>query len=258
MTYYLIIEDDPVWQQKLIDDLDTNNEEKFHTAETLDKAKSFLQENVYDAVFVDLRLANEQTPFESLGKIVFILKSETKRTDKITPLIVVTGYPVTLQDLIKAINAYRGWIWGWHKKSNYDGEQIRNTILSINKSKNSQVATMPQESTSSRETFIQRFAEDYHQITLGMLKEPQSQLKRWSIATQIFIVISLFLILGGAISALYWDIQIGTLTSISSIITGAISTLLLRQLRQAKKDFEASLNKVLEQYKNALKQLYQK
>ncbi len=258
MANILIIEDDLSWQKKISSDIGRNKEENFHIANNIEDAKAYLQNNIYEAIFVDLYLANEETPFESLGKIVYFLKNNERGMRGITPVIVVTAYDqVTAQDLIKAMNTYQGWIWGWQDKATYDGDQVRNTILSIYKSNNVSNSQLSSSVTlSPRETFVQKAAEDYHQITLGMLKEPQAQLKKWFGITQIFIAISLILILVGAISGLFWNIEVGTLTSVSSVITGSISALLLRQLNRSNRDFEASRNKVLEQYKNALKQLY--
>lgn len=256
MKNYLIIEDNPDWQAKIISDLDGNTEENFHVAESLEKAKGYIQNNSYNAVFADLRLSNEQTPFESLGKLIFLLKKEDKESNETIPIIVITSYPITVSDLIKAINTYQGWIWGWQNKATYDADQLRAYVSSAEKlNRDKDKFSLNKTDISPRDLFFQKSVEQFHELTVEMLKEPQEQQRRWFFVTQIFVGLSLFLILAGAVSALFWDVNVGTLTSITSTITAVISTLVLRQLNRSEKNFDASRNKVLEQYKNALKQL---
>jgi hypothetical protein len=63
------------------------------------------------------------------------------------------------------------------------------------------------------------------------------------------------LILAGALAAISGHVQAGTLTSISSVITSAVSILLFQQLKKAQENTRNSLNVAEQNYRDAMKQL---
>jgi hypothetical protein len=79
----------------------------------------------------------------------------------------------------------------------------------------------------------------------------------WFMLTISFVAMSLCLLFAGAIGAAFWNVQVGTLTSVSSILTGAISTLLYRNLSKAQsavKSKSAEINKKLDANNKKAKQ----
>ena len=110
--------------------------------------------------------------------------------------------------------------------------------------------------STSLERISIKAVEDFHQMTLESFQESQMQLGHWSILTLVFVAMSLFLVLAGAVSAIFGNAQVGTLTSVSSIITGAISSLLFVQLQRTQKTVTDSQTSVIGQYKEAIERLY--
>lgn len=111
-------------------------------------------------------------------------------------------------------------------------------------------------SPSVQEQFCQDNTEKLRVITHQFLTEPLNQQKKWFNLTFVFVALSISLLIAGAIGAIFWNLQVGTLTSISSIMTGAISSLLYVQLQRAQKNVEESRKKIEQQYKESLERFY--
>lgn len=75
-------------------------------------------------------------------------------------------------------------------------------------------------------------------------EEELEQYKKLSKYTQIFVALSIFLLFSGAIVAIFGNLRIGTLTSISSILTGTISALLFSRLDKKQKIVEKILQNI--------------
>lgn len=90
---------------------------------------------------------------------------------------------------------------------------------------------------------------------LESLAMPLKQQKQWFKLTIFFVALSISLLLVGSLGAIFWNVQVGTLTSISSVLSGLISSLLYRQLQKSQKAVETSQQKVLELYAEATQKL---
>jgi hypothetical protein len=97
---------------------------------------------------------------------------------------------------------------------------------------------------------------DLQQMMLKSLMEPLAQQKQWSQLTLIFVAASVLLILVGAASIIFWDIQIGTLSTISSILTGIISSIFFTQLRRSQKTLEKNQEIIRLEFKEAIERFY--
>ena len=106
-----------------------------------------------------------------------------------------------------------------------------------------------------QEQLFRDMVKDFHDLTISRMKEPLVQQRRWELATLAFIGLSILLIIGGSISVILGNTQVGTLTSVSSILTTAISSLLFLQLRDARKNVEKGQLSAEEAYREALGRL---
>jgi response regulator RpfG family c-di-GMP phosphodiesterase len=247
----LLVEDKPEWQAIFKKTIGANYEVK--EADNIRDAERAILEttnNAFALAIVDIRLLPDKDNQDGL----LILQS---LQEKGVPTIATSAYasPEIVRDSFILGKVRDFWFKDDERVAEWRGD-IHKILTEVRQPTHAHSSTS--EAVSPREIFIQRAAEDYHQATLAMLKEPQAQLQRLFATTLVFIGLSLVLIVGGAMGALFWRLELGTLTSVNSIITGAVSTLLLRQLNSSKKDFEVSRNKVLELYKTALEQLYGK
>jgi hypothetical protein len=111
-------------------------------------------------------------------------------------------------------------------------------------------------SPSVQEQFCQDDTEKLRRINIQFWMEPLNQQKQWFNLTFVFVALSISLLIAGAIGAIFWNLQVGILTSISSIMTGAISSLLYAQLQRAQKKVEESREKIEQQYKENLERFY--
>jgi hypothetical protein len=88
-----------------------------------------------------------------------------------------------------------------------------------------------------------------------LLNEALTQERRWTAITIVLAALSVILILVGALAAIVGYAQAGTLTSICSVITSAVSILLFRQLNKAQENTRNALNVAEQNYRDAMKQL---
>lgn len=95
----------------------------------------------------------------------------------------------------------------------------------------------------------------FRQTIQTLLNEALTQERRWATITIGLAALSVILILVGALAAIFGYAQAGTLTSICSVITSAISILLFRQLNKAQENTRNALNVAEQNYRDAMKQL---
>jgi hypothetical protein len=95
----------------------------------------------------------------------------------------------------------------------------------------------------------------FRQTMQTLLNEALTQERRWTAITIVLVALSVILILVGALAAIFGHVQAGTLTSISSVITSAVSILLFQQLKKAQENTRNSLNVAEQNYRDAMKQL---
>ncbi|MFQ5918749.1 MAG: hypothetical protein ACE5I4_01720 [Thermoplasmata archaeon] len=72
------------------------------------------------------------------------------------------------------------------------------------------------------------------------------QLKLWFRLTVTLFALGVGILLSGIAGAFFWNVQVGTITAVSGIVTSGVSSLLFRQLTEARK---SSGEKLLEIYK---------
>jgi len=97
---------------------------------------------------------------------------------------------------------------------------------------------------------------DLWQMIRVYWEEPLKQQRQWFKLTIAFVALSLVLLLGGVVGAVSGNVQVGTLTSISSIITGAISTLLYSQLKSMQLDVDKTREVMQQEFRKAFEQLH--
>jgi CheY-like chemotaxis protein len=96
---------------------------------------------------------------------------------------------------------------------------------------------------------------DLQNAMTNSLTEPLVQQKQWSRLTLIFVALSVLLVFVGAVSAIFGNIQFGTLSSISSILTTVISSLLFVQLQRSQKMLENNQEITRQEFKEAIERL---
>jgi hypothetical protein len=95
----------------------------------------------------------------------------------------------------------------------------------------------------------------FRQTMQALLNEALTQERRWTAITIVLVALSVILILVGALAAIFGHAQAGTLTSISSVITSAVSILLFQQLKKAQENTRNNLKVAEQNYRDAMKQL---
>lgn len=106
---------------------------------------------------------------------------------------------------------------------------------------------------SDDEVFFRNHLLKLRQEWLNLMKEPLKQQQNWFRLTLGSVAISLGLLFIGVLGALFWDFQIGLVTSISSILTGAISSLLFKQLQRKEEKVDTIQHAVSTKFEEAMK-----
>ncbi len=90
-----------------------------------------------------------------------------------------------------------------------------------------------------------RFQRRLEDMALKYFDEALSDYRRWALLTVVFVAISLALLLFGVALAFTGTVAVATLSSITSLVTGLVSTLLYKRLSSAQKGTEAARAEVL-------------
>jgi hypothetical protein len=98
------------------------------------------------------------------------------------------------------------------------------------------------------------FLEGMKQTLLGCFIEPLKEQRKWFNLTIIFVGLSFILLLISLLTAIYANVGIGVITSVSSVITAAISSLLYKRLDKSQKSMEQSRDKLINLIKDREKQ----
>ncbi len=101
----------------------------------------------------------------------------------------------------------------------------------------------------------EQFLCDAREILLQSISEPLQQHKSWFRLTAIFVSLSLALLLAGIATAIWSEVQVSILTSVSSVITGAVSSLLYTQLKRTRKTIQDGQEKLQGFIEDAAKRL---
>jgi CheY-like chemotaxis protein len=102
---------------------------------------------------------------------------------------------------------------------------------------------------SASSTSSSHFDQELQNIALGLFKEPLRDYRRWAFLTLLFVAISLALLVAGVALAYAQALRVATLSSITSLVSGTISTLLYKRLRSAQAAVENLRREVLKQLK---------
>ena len=113
-----------------------------------------------------------------------------------------------------------------------------------------------EENLMSPQQAAQTAMEEFRRIMTNHWEDTLEEHRHWFKLTFIFVALSISLLLAGAIVAIFWDMQVGTLTSISSILTSTISALLYSQLHKTQKNVEKNQEQVARKFKEASERYY--
>jgi hypothetical protein len=109
---------------------------------------------------------------------------------------------------------------------------------------------------SPHEQFAFTAVSDLEQMMIKSLTEPLAEQKQWSQITIIFVGISVILVLVGGVSAIFWNFQVGTLATVSSILTGIISSLLFVQLQRSRQSLKKNQETIRQEFAGAIERFY--
>lgn len=93
------------------------------------------------------------------------------------------------------------------------------------------------------------FDKELQNIALSLFKEPLRDYRRWAFLTLLFVAISLALLVAGVALVYRKAADVALLSSITSLVSGTISTLLYTRLRSAQAAVENVRRVVLKQLK---------
>ncbi len=149
MPRILIIEDQPAWLEQLRSTIVAPNI-TIDPATDINQAISHLEANKYDVVIADLQLSQfDADVFSEFGAMIFALTATGLEQGNRFPIIVVTGTEPDRSVIVRALNSYPGWIWGWHDKRTFAQEAFRNSVnraleVAHNNSSEHQVRATPE------------------------------------------------------------------------------------------------------------------
>ncbi|MBA3572164.1 MAG: hypothetical protein H0W34_09370 [Pyrinomonadaceae bacterium] len=108
---------------------------------------------------------------------------------------------------------------------------------------------------SASSTRSEHFDYELQNIALSHFKEPLQDYRRWTFLTLTFVAISLALLVAGVALAYTHTLQVATLSSVTSLVSGTISALLYKHLGSAQAAVENAQREVLEQLKGRSSQV---
>jgi hypothetical protein len=169
--------------------------------------------------YADDELSESQQPYSGWD-ISEVLELSDKETGRRTPQIIYSNR--FAEDSAISIKAADERKLPLYKIYSEEGHQaLRATVRFIE----ANVSTDP-------------FLESMRNSLLQCLIEPLNQQRKWFNLTILFVGLSFVLLLIGLVTAIYGNTNIGIMTSVSSIITAAISSLLYKQLDNTEKILE--------------------
>jgi CheY-like chemotaxis protein len=128
MARVLFIEDSPGWQDILRKLLETAGHEA-HRATTCEVAIGILSgKQQFDVIVFDLLLGEEFPSPNSFVWLDALIHGIRARKLKVPPIIIVTGVDVTKQEIIQAFTEYRGDIFWFFEKKDFDPKDFLQSI----------------------------------------------------------------------------------------------------------------------------------
>lgn len=128
MAKVLFIEDSPSWQDIVRKLLETAGHEA-QRATTFDAAIGILsgKEN-FDVIVFDLRLGEKSPGDDTFVWLDALIQGMKARKLRIPPIIIVTGVDVTKREIVQAFTEYRGEIFGFFEKRDFDPKDFLHSI----------------------------------------------------------------------------------------------------------------------------------
>jgi hypothetical protein len=121
---------------------------------------------------------------------------------------------------------------------------VRNSIMAAVGFVEATLATQQGNSKSA-----DSYTQELRNISLSFFKEPLRDYRQWAVFTMIFVALSLLILITSITLVIFGviKVQVATLSSIASIVSGIISTLLYRRLSQTQKTVESTRTDLLKQ-----------
>ncbi len=128
MARVLFIEDDPSWQDVLRKLLDTAGYTS-QRATTFEAAIGCLSgKQPFDVVVFDLRLGEKSPNNDTFVWLDALIQGMIARRLKLPPIIIVTGVDVTKREIIQAFTEYRGNVFSFFEKRDFDPKDFLQSI----------------------------------------------------------------------------------------------------------------------------------
>lgn len=215
----------------------------------------------YDIAIVDIGWTNDnqlpgsKTSKETAGWAICDKIKETDQKLNCNPTLQIAySSRFVLKSELSADAIGRGVLPFFKTRINAGKEEIDANVSALKavvKFLATQLTSRPPE-----EEFARKAVEDFHNMTIQSYKHAQDRLTRWSNWTLGTLAVSTLILLVGILGAFFWNVQIGILTAISSIIIEIISYLFFNQLDKAQKASVESQNELGKAYEEALEKLY--
>jgi CheY-like chemotaxis protein len=100
---------------------------------------------------------------------------------------------------------------------------------------------------SAGATGSSHFEQELQNIALSLFKEPLREHRRWAFLTLLFVGFSLALLAAGVVLVYAGAAEVATLTSVTSLVSGTISSLLYRRLGSSQRALQNLRSDVLKQ-----------
>lgn len=197
MARVLFIEDDPSWQNVLRKLLETAGHES-QRATTFEASIGCLSgKQSFDVVVFDLRLGEKSPSDDIFVWLDAFMQGMTARKLKVPPIIIVTGVDVTKREIIQAFTEYRGHVFNFFEKKDFDPKDFLQSIKDA-------LDSSPNSRPKSR-SFFQLLAYTLLMTTIvistfavllwsvGQVPNPQTQQTVLQVGGAVIVVVAIFI-----------------------------------------------------------------
>lgn len=196
MAKVLFIEDDPGWQDIVRRLLETAGHES-QRATTFEAAMGCLSgKKKFDVIAFDLRLGEKFPGSDPFVWLDALIQGMTARKVEIPPIIIVTGVDVSKREIVQAFTEYRGHIFSFFEKKDFDPKDFLQSIKNA-------IDYSPDNRLKQR-SFFQLFAYTLLMITIMLLtfgillwivrqvSDPKTQQTILQVGGAVIVVIAVF------------------------------------------------------------------
>ena len=196
MAKALFIEDDPGWQDILRRLLETAGHES-QRATTFESAIGILSgKKQFDVIVFDLRLGEKPANSDQFVWLDALIQGILARNLKVPPIIIVTGVDITKKEIVQAFTEYRGYVFSFFEKKDFDPKDFMQTI----KNAVDHSPTNPRKSRSGLQLFAYTLLMTAIMlVTFGILiwsvkqvSDPQTQQTILQVGGAVLVVIAVF------------------------------------------------------------------